>query len=828
MGVKHLWTILQGAGTSFDYESLQGQVISVDINIWLHQIQSHRVGQNPHAYLIDLLKRICKLLHYGIKPIFVFDGAHPKLKRDTINSRDLRRKKAQNQYDEAKLKHILKTVHSQLLQGQVPCLTSSSSGPPDLFELPSSSTVFETDPSEDEYDDLTSIQQLIQLNPKSEEFSNLPSDLKTGILALQSKINITSIPNDHSGNLDDMRPEDVSNEQIRKLQERRKVRQTIENINKEKKQQTNNSVIGVGSQNFRVQSEKVISEETKHIVLVKNTQNDSKFSITSNVTETGTMDQSLEPYTPVTHVDRYYELTGIPEVGNGELTNQIVPDITNNTEQPKKFVKVSLTNGTQFFAEQEMNGKLTSITTHPHSQSSIQDINPACVCTSVQLPHGMDNLSPHMDCMHLSANQQQGFKRSKSPKYNFKSNTADLGLVIPPKSAVKCLDSLASDEVFNTPSFTPHAKRVCVQDTPALDIEPNLELYTETVPNSFSEESIPPTPISPSYDTSGHHSPSSVPLPISPSDTSDLSNDTIRSSLHSPTGYPDLAPNSHLEEVRREMTELSKEMTRRERMIHGVNREIQDAVMELLNVFGIPFIVAPFEAEAQCANLELNMVTTGTITDDSDIFLFGGRTVYRHFFNMKSQLGPQCYSMSNIKKVLDLEREDLVRLAFLLGCDYTEGVKGIGPKHATVLLKSFKSEALRPLTNILAAAEAARSGVKEKFTGEEGLLSRVDFPRGFPDENVWVAFMTPLVDPVPLEEFKWGSIDVEKFVNFSKSYFNWKETQAREQITPVLRRQSTPKQTQLVIPRCTPKAPPQEPIKADYKISQLSSGSDSD
>ena len=72
MGVKHLWTILQGAGTSFDYESLQGQVISVDINIWLHQIQSHRVGQNPHAYLIDLLKRICKLLHYGIKPIFVY------------------------------------------------------------------------------------------------------------------------------------------------------------------------------------------------------------------------------------------------------------------------------------------------------------------------------------------------------------------------------------------------------------------------------------------------------------------------------------------------------------------------------------------------------------------------------------------------------------------------------------------------------------------------------------------------------------------------------------------------------------------------------------
>lgn len=39
------------------------------------------------------------------------------------------------------------------------------------------------------------------------------------------------------------------------------------------------------------------------------------------------------------------------------------------------------------------------------------------------------------------------------------------------------------------------------------------------------------------------------------------------------------------------------------------------------------------EAEAQCAFLDQAQLTDGTITDDSDIWLFGGQKVYKNFFD---------------------------------------------------------------------------------------------------------------------------------------------------------------------------------------------------
>lgn len=52
----------------------------------LQGYQTQRGTSRPNAHLLGLFSRICKLLYYRIKPVFVFDGGVPMLKKNTIVS----------------------------------------------------------------------------------------------------------------------------------------------------------------------------------------------------------------------------------------------------------------------------------------------------------------------------------------------------------------------------------------------------------------------------------------------------------------------------------------------------------------------------------------------------------------------------------------------------------------------------------------------------------------------------------------------------------------------------------------------------------------------
>ena len=98
MGVKGLWKHLGPAARKIHIQDLEGKVIAIDASIWAIQFLSvlHQLGKqeedlygslNEIRVVDGFLRRILKLLFFGIKPVFVFDGQTPALKKKTLGER---------------------------------------------------------------------------------------------------------------------------------------------------------------------------------------------------------------------------------------------------------------------------------------------------------------------------------------------------------------------------------------------------------------------------------------------------------------------------------------------------------------------------------------------------------------------------------------------------------------------------------------------------------------------------------------------------------------------------------------------------------------------
>ncbi|XP_054422494.1 flap endonuclease GEN homolog 1 [Pteronotus mesoamericanus] len=117
--------------------------------------------------------------------------------------------------------------------------------------------------------------------------------------------------------------------------------------------------------------------------------------------------------------------------------------------------------------------------------------------------------------------------------------------------------------------------------------------------------------------------------------------------------------------------------------------------LELLECLGIPWVQAAGEAEAMCAYLNAHGYVDGCLTNDGDAFLYGAQTVYRNFTMNTKDPHVDCYTTSSIKSQLGLDRDALVGLAILLGCDYLpKGVPGVGKEQALKLIQILKGQSL--------------------------------------------------------------------------------------------------------------------------------------
>ncbi|KAJ4843189.1 hypothetical protein Tsubulata_008106 [Turnera subulata] len=139
-------------------------------------------------------------------------------------------------------------------------------------------------------------------------------------------------------------------------------------------------------------------------------------------------------------------------------------------------------------------------------------------------------------------------------------------------------------------------------------------------------------------------------------------------------------------EVAQEDTNSQKPSSLRRNMGSEFSGMIKEAKILGL-ALGIPCLDGIEEAEAQCALLNSESLCDGCFTSDSDVFLFGAKTVYRDI-SLGEGGHVVCYEMAEIERKLGFGRNSLITLALLLGSDYSAGVHGLGPESACKLVKS--------------------------------------------------------------------------------------------------------------------------------------------
>ena len=132
-------------------------------------------------------------------------------------------------------------------------------------------------------------------------------------------------------------------------------------------------------------------------------------------------------------------------------------------------------------------------------------------------------------------------------------------------------------------------------------------------------------------------------------------------------------------------------------MTSKLTREMVGEARELLRLLGVPAIQAPSEGEAQAAYMARRGDVWAAASKDYDTLLFGAPRLLRFLSISGKEFLPSTGQFRPlIPEVIDLEaqlaawgisRESAIDLALLIGTDFNDGVRGIGPKKALALVQ---------------------------------------------------------------------------------------------------------------------------------------------
>jgi flap endonuclease-1 len=204
-----------------------------------------------------------------------------------------------------------------------------------------------------------------------------------------------------------------------------------------------------------------------------------------------------------------------------------------------------------------------------------------------------------------------------------------------------------------------------------------------------------------------------------------------------------------------------------------INKDIVESSKKLLDLMGIGYINAPSEGEAQASYMSKKGLVYAAASQDYDTLLFGSKNVVRNLTfsgrrklpkkNVYINVEPEIVNLDETLKSLGINQKQIIWIGIMLGTDFNEGIKGIGPKTALKIAKASRS-----ISDI-------KKAVKEKFDAEFELeISEV--------EELFTNPEVKEIDNDSLESLFRKSYNIGKLIEFMCKEHGFSEERIRNTI----------------------------------------------
>ncbi|KEY67885.1 hypothetical protein S7711_02096 [Stachybotrys chartarum IBT 7711] len=124
-----------------------------------------------------------------------------------------------------------------------------------------------------------------------------------------------------------------------------------------------------------------------------------------------------------------------------------------------------------------------------------------------------------------------------------------------------------------------------------------------------------------------------------------------------------------------------------------ITPEMASAFIRQLKKLNVPYVVAPYEADAQLVYLERQGLVNGIISEDSDLLVFGAKRLLTKLDQYGNCIEINRRDFCAVREIslTGWTDTEFRRMAIMSGCDYLGALPGVGLKTAYRLIRKTKS-----------------------------------------------------------------------------------------------------------------------------------------